>query len=72
MNSLEEFEIKGAVGKLEFKKSRKSIRYLPLRGWTFFNTVYVLANLFYKSIFFYFFPFGASFIPFLKSLGNNF
>jgi hypothetical protein len=32
MNSLEEFEIKGAVGKLEFKKSRKSIRNLPLRG----------------------------------------
>jgi len=25
MNSLEDFDIKGAVGKLEFKKSRKSI-----------------------------------------------
>ena len=72
MNSLEDFEIKGAVGQLEFKNSRKSIKNTSLTGHWFFNFVYVLANVFYKSIFFYLFPFGASFIPFLKSLGNNF
>ena len=37
----------------------------------YFNFIYVLFAVFYKAVFFYFFPFGSSLVPFFRSLEGN-
>ena len=71
MNSMEEFPLKAAVGKLDFKRGRKSKDQVPMAGGWLFNPIYTLYYVFFKSLFFYFFPFTAAFQPFLMSLKGN-
>ena len=71
MNSHEEFPLKSAVGKLSFKRGRYAERETVIDMNWIVNPLYTLLYTFYKSVFFYFFPFAASFIPFLRSLEGN-
>ena len=71
MNSFEEFPQKGAVGKLEQKRRRADPNRPKIWGNWLFNFIYVVSALIYKSVFFYFFPFGSSLVPFFKSLQDN-
>lgn len=73
MNSLEDFSVKGCVGKLAFKRSREKDQdrpRIPLFD-TLFNGIYTLLNTFYRSVFFYFFPFVIILYPMVKSLEEN-
>lgn len=71
MNSFEEFPQKAAVGKLVQKRRRADMnRPLIWANWLF-NFIYVVSAMFYKCVFFYFFPFGSSLVPFFKSLEDN-
>lgn len=71
MNSFEEFPQKGAVKTLE-QKRRRADKERPLMAYNWlFNLVYVVSAMFYKALFFYFFPFGSSAIPFIRSLEGN-
>lgn len=72
MNSYEEFPLKGAVGKLEVKRSRKSKEERPRMAYDLlFNIIYVIFNVLYKSVFFYFFPFATIVYPMVRSLKGN-
>lgn len=71
MNSYEEFPMKSAVGKLVFKRGRYAERSSIIDLNWFVNPLYTVIYSFYKSVFFYFFPFACSFIPFLRSLEGN-
>mmetsp|Transcript_4816 Transcript_4816/g.8259 ORF Transcript_4816/g.8259 Transcript_4816/m.8259 type:complete len:202 (-) Transcript_4816:33-638(-) len=72
MNSYENLPIKAHVGKLEMKHSRtKSEKRARMTGDWFFNFVYVTCCIFYKSFFFYFFPFVTILQPMLHSLEGN-
>lgn len=71
MNSYEDFPMKSQVGKLNFKRGRYADRSSIIDANWFINPLYSLIYTFYKSVFFYFFPFAASFIPFLRSLEGN-
>ena len=71
MNSLEDFPMKGAVDKLVFKRGAKDQVMTPMPAAWLFGTIYKILYIFYKSVFFYFFPFAAALLPFFKSLGNN-
>ena len=75
MNSHEEFPMKGAVGTLKFKRGSKEEVAEPIgAGWlgSLYAGLFKIYYVFYKSVFFYFFPFAASFIPFIFSLEENF
>lgn len=72
MNSHEEFPMKAAVGKLLFKRGKKEDVIEPIGGGWLLGAIFRLYYVFYKSVFFYFFPFAASFIPFIFSLEENF
>lgn len=72
VNSFEELPIKGAVGKLELTRSRTKTEDRPrIQADWLFNSVFVLANKFFKSIFFYFFPLATILLPMAKSLKGN-
>ena len=71
MASNEEFPLKAAVGKLDFKRGRKSKDEVAFPGGWFFGSVYTLYYVFFKSVFFYFFPLAAVMMPFLLSLKEN-
>ena len=71
MNSIEDFPSKAAVGKLEQTRRRKS-KDRPYIDYNWLiNLIYVLISVFYKCVFFYFFPFGSSLVPFYRSLYGN-
>lgn len=73
MNSLEDFDVKGCVGKLNFKRSRGKDQdrpRIPLFD-KLFNGVFTILNTFYRSVFFYFFPFAIILYPMAKSLEEN-
>jgi len=71
MNSIEDFPSKGAVGKLEQTRRRKSKDRPYIECNWLINLIYVLISVFYKCVFFYFFPFGSSLVPFYRSLYGN-
>jgi hypothetical protein len=72
VNSFETLPVKSAVGKLTVKRSRTKTPDRPkIQADWMFNSLYVACNVFYKSVFFYFFPFGTMITPMLRSLQGN-
>ena len=71
MGGLEDFPQKGAIDKLTQKRRRADNDRPKIWGNWFFNLIYCLFAVYYKSVFFYFFPFGSSLIPFFRSLEGN-
>lgn len=68
IGSLEDFEIQKSVGKLVLNKGRKEAVSedgfsSKLPGGPLFNFIYCVYKLFFKSLYFYFFPFVVIFIP---------
>jgi len=70
MNSHEDLPIKGAIGKLTVTRSRRAQRQ-KVKGDGLLNFIFVCCNVFYKSVFFYFFPFATIVWPMVKSLEGN-
>lgn len=71
MDSMEEFAAKGLVGKLTLKRSRRAADRPKMQADWLFNSVFVIFNVFYKSLFFYFIPFATILYPMVKSLKGN-
>jgi hypothetical protein len=72
LNSFEELPIKSAVGKLEVKRSRTKTTDRPkIDGDWLLEGLYVASNVFYKTIFFYFFPLATVLTPMVRSLEGN-
>jgi hypothetical protein len=73
LNSFEDLPIK-AVGSVTLKRSRQkqseSERPLIQGNWLF-SPLFRLCNIFYKTLFFYFFPLATILMPMLKSLDGN-
>jgi len=70
MNSHEDLPIKAAVGKLTMTRSRRAER-PRVKYDGLLNFIFVTCNVFYKSVFFYFFPFATIVWPMYKSLEGN-
>ena len=71
LNSFEDLPVKSAVGKVELKRSRKSKDRPLMKADWLFDSIYVVCNVFYKTVFFYFFPLATIFTPMIRSLEGN-
>ena len=71
LGQFEDFPLKGAVGKLEVKYSRKQTDRPQIAMAGLLNFIYVSFNIFYKSVWFYFFPFATILYPMIRSLEGN-
>lgn len=64
MDSFDDFPLKNAVNQELKKKNKRKETYEKITHiHKLLNYIYVCCKIFYKSVYFYFFPFGASLIP---------
>ena len=72
MKSYEEFKLAPLIGKVEFTRSRTDNPDRPkIENDWLYNTVFSIANVLYKAVFFYFTPFATIIYPMAKSLEGN-
>lgn len=66
LSSINNLPIKGKIGNVVCTKPRKQAERTPeetMYGHSFFNMIYVACQLFFRTFYFYFFPFTVIFLP---------
>ena len=72
MDSFDDLPLKKAVDKELIKMNKRKETYEKITHFhKLLNYLYFFCKIFYKSVYFYFFPFGASLIPLIYGLKKN-